>query len=152
MQHRETSDGFLVEHDRGSARFQRLAEGVSLTTYVGLARASDIPPFRAAIDEWIRAGLRVAMFVDASALDAYETEFRREWTSWLAANRAHLETTHMLFRSRIVELGVGIVNSLIGGVIIPHSRRAEFEQAIWLACRRAASRSELPDDRPGRTA
>lgn len=127
----------MVEHDRGSARFQRLAEGVSLTTYVGLARARDIPPFRAEIEAWIRAGHRLAMFVDASALDAYETEFRREWTSWIAANRANLEPTHMLFRSRIIELGVGIVNSLLGGVIVPHSRRGEFDQAIWLACRRA---------------
>jgi len=137
---RETrADGFILRTQHGSAEVRRLARGILGVRYEGLATDEMGSEVRAALREWVDANVRITLFVDASGLRAYEPAYRKGWTEWLSQQKRQLDGVHILFRSKLVELGIGIVNALIGGVISAYSDPALFERTQRLAVSRAAA-------------
>jgi hypothetical protein len=128
----------ILTGPRGRAEADFSTPGVAVIRYVGLAMGEFTGPLQARLDAWLKEGRRVTLFVDAVALEAYETPFRKLWAGWMRDHRDALDGVHILFRSKIVEMGISIVNPLIGGLIRPWSDSAAFANAIADARRSVA--------------
>jgi len=53
------------------------------------------------------------------------------WADWVEQNRAQLTTTHMLIRSRMMDMAISVLVMIIGSDMIrTHSRLASFEALV----------------------
>ena len=130
LEREETELGFVQMERRGRAFLERPAPRVRLVRYEGIISGGVVPALIEELETAIAAHGSVHLFVDAEELASYNTEFRRAWTAWLGANRDHLDSVHLLFRSRVVQMGVNVVNPLIGNYLTPHSDRRKFEAEL----------------------
>lgn len=122
-------DGFEQRARLGSVRMREPAPGVFETTYVGAALGAFVDEGKRRCDARLAEGRRITMFIDASKLASYETEFRTRWGKFLEEHKASIDGVHILFSSKLVYMGIVIVNGLTGGSIVPYSDRAAFERA-----------------------
>ena len=101
-----------------------------MVTYQGIATEQVISDIAALLDEEIRKNAPITFFIDAANLTSYSTEFRKGWTVWLKANRPQITHVHMLVKSKLVEMGINIVNPLVGNYLIGHSNEQAFNDAL----------------------
>lgn len=139
-----TQDVFVLATPRGRAEVDLRLPGLAEIRYIGLATGAFPREIQPHLDRWVAAGKRITLFVDAAELKSYETEFRSLWATWMKTNRARLDGVHILFRSKLVEMGISIVNPFVGGFIVPWSDRAGFEAALHKARDAARPRSARP--------
>jgi hypothetical protein len=123
-------DVFVLETPRGRAEVDLRRPGLAEIRYAGLATGHFPRELQPRLDRWIAAGKRVSLFIDAVDLKSYDTEFRSLWAAWMRTNRAQIDSVHILFKSKLVEMGIAIVNPFVGGFIEPWSDRAGFEAAL----------------------
>lgn len=109
---------------------RRRAPGVVLVSYEGMATEEVVPEIAAFLEDEIARAGKIRFFVDAGDLITYTTEYRKAWTVWLKAHRSDLGEVQMLVRSRIVRMGINVVNPLVGNFLIAYSERGEFESAL----------------------
>ena len=128
-------EGFDLTARHGSLAFRALTAGASASTqevahleYRGLAISEFTAPVHEVLNGWVTERKRVHLLVDASRLESYETQFRKNWLNWFRANEASLGEVHILFRSRLVQMGISLVNAAIGGQITPHSDPEAFRR------------------------
>jgi hypothetical protein len=56
---------------------------------------------------------------------------REWWAEWVKQNRPQLTATHMLIRSRMMDMAISVLVMVIGSEMIrTHSTRSTFEAAI----------------------
>lgn len=144
LEERKVEDGVIYATDRGQVLLRIPLPGVVLATYEGVAAEAFVPKITATLDQWIADGRRVTIGVDTLELSSYETGYRKGWTQWMGDNRPHIQGVHILFRSRLVQMGITIVNSLIGGVITAYTDRAKFDTAVALAVHGQEQASAAP--------
>jgi hypothetical protein len=119
-----------IEGPRGSADVDLRTPGLAEIRYVGIATRDLAAAIHRKLDAWIAAGKTVTIYIDASDLKSYETAFRTLWTDWFRTNRASLAAVNILFQSKIIEMGIGIANSFIGGFLVPWSDKRGFEASL----------------------
>lgn len=86
-------------------------------------------PLRRACDHAVSRG-PAWFFNDWELLEHYTTRGRLEITQWALRHRARIVESHVLVRSRLVAMGVGVANLALGGIYRTHRRRIDFEQAL----------------------
>jgi hypothetical protein len=123
-------DVFVLETSRGRAEIDLRLPGLAEIRYAGLATADFPREIQPRLDRWFAAGKRISLFIDAAELKSYDTEFRALWADWMRANKERIDAVHILFKSKLVEMGIAIVNPLVGGFIVPWSDSAGFETAV----------------------
>lgn len=133
----DDADGFTLTSDHGSARLRMEAPGVVVISYRGVIGGDVVPDLQTRVDEVIRTHGKIWFFVDAAELTSYHTAFRKLWTVWLKDNRPNMHELHLLIRSRIVQMGVNLVNPLIGNYIVGHSQEQPFRDRIQRAVEQA---------------
>ena len=110
---------------RGKAILDTTNKKVVRITYVGVAHGEFVPVLG---EELSKVGRHpITMILDASEMATYETSFRKGWVEWLEAHEP--ERVLILFRSRIVSMGVAMTNAVIRGNMEPYSNRDDFEAA-----------------------
>jgi hypothetical protein len=129
----EQENGFTCTWRLGRMVYAERTPGVFEIIYEGAALGAYCEPAIARCDARIKDGHSIQMFIDASKLSTYESEFRTRWGEWLRDNKRYLDGVHILFASKLIYMGIVIVNGITGGVIIPYSDRASFERARDLA-------------------
>ena len=77
----------------------------------------------------IREDGRLVAFHDWERAESYDTEARLLLTRWGASIARDVEVVHILFRSKLVAMGVSVAALVLGGMIHPHTTRASFEAA-----------------------
>lgn len=135
MEHR---DGFDLVLATGTAKIRRLAPGVVRLTYAGVVSGEVVEPLRDLLDAEIAACGQLWFFIDAAELESYHPEFRKLWTAWLKVNKPNLHALHLLIRSRIVWMGLKIVNPLVGNYLVGHANDKTFEAELQAALAAAA--------------
>ena len=133
----EKPDGFDLQLRKSSVSLRELAPGVFSVRYQGVGHADFVPQLQRALDARIRKGLVVALCVDASELQGYESDFRRLWTTWFTAQRGNYHQVPILFRSELVKMGINLVNPLIGNKILALTERAKYDEVVQKAVVRA---------------
>ena len=136
-----TNDGFLLTSRHGRARYSQVNPNVVLVTHEGLGLTGFALPVLLQVERLLSEEGPVSLFVDAEQMASYEADFRRHWSVWLRAHRRRLKSVHFLVRTRVVETGVNLINSSIGGMIQTYRNREAFEAAL---ARRTSGHSDLP--------
>jgi hypothetical protein len=136
-----TQDVFALETPRGRAEVDLRLPGLAEIRYIGLGTGDFPREIQPHLDRWVAAGKRISLFIDAAELISYETQFRSLWATWMRANRAQIDAVHILFKSKLVEMGISLVNPFVGGFIVPWSDRAGYEVALRKARDDARPRS-----------
>lgn len=86
-------------------------------------------------DALIAATGSIHIFHDFSEVSGYRAEARRVLVDWGVQNPDAIECTHVLFRSKIVAMGVGMATRLLGEQLTGYSKYAEFDAARAAAAR-----------------
>ena len=78
----------------------------------------------------------IQIFHDFSEVSGYRAEARRVLVDWGVQNPDAIECTHVLFRSKVVAMGVGMATRLLGEQLTGYSKYQEFNAARAAASRR----------------
>ncbi len=90
-----------------------------------------ITPFvRKHVDPLIAQGRRPHVFLDALAVEGYESAARETMVAWVKQHRDKLASLHVLFRSKLVAMGVAVANVALGGMVTGHSDERAFYRAV----------------------
>jgi len=87
-------------------------------------------------DGLLRSSPAIQIFHDFSEVTGYRSEARRRLVAWGVDKATCIEATHVLFRSKLVAMGVSMATALLRNQVIGYPNRLEFE-----AARRDAVRS-----------
>ncbi|UJR79528.1 hypothetical protein [Sandaracinus amylolyticus] len=146
MQRESLARGFRITTKVGALTLEHEAPGVALLRVERAATGETMVPVFEALEPVIARHGSIVVFIDGEALESYDTDCRRRWTSWLSEHRGKV-VVHVLVRSRLLQMGVNLVNPLIGGFIVSHSERSSFEAELRKA--RVRSRDHSAASRTG---
>jgi hypothetical protein len=116
--------------DKGAVAYSFPQPDVVLARYSGVLSAAlytevvDIMARRLAVRPTLR------MFADLGEIADYDAGFREGWAGWFRTHRKSVGELHVLFRSRLVGIGLTIIGVATGGRILTYSDRAEFERMV----------------------
>ena len=137
MQRETLARGFRITTKIGTLTLEHEAPGVALMRVERAATGETMVPVFEALEPVIGKHGSLVVFIDAEALDSYDTDCRRRWTTWLDTHRGKVRV-HVLVRSRLLQMGVNLVNPLVGGFIDSHSERSSFESELRKSRARSA--------------
>ncbi len=116
--------------ERGTVYVTRVAAGCMLVTTVGYDDGQAGAQYFAALDEEIaRAGF-AHVFIDSRAQTGVSPEARDACATWVQNHGVKIRSNHLLFRSKLLELAVAVVNLMTRGPTKAHSNVAAFERLI----------------------
>jgi hypothetical protein len=78
----------------------------------------------------LRVEKSIAVFADASEMKSYSTGARVMLTAFTKDVLPRFRTIHFYVRSKIVSMGISVVNVALDGRIEAHQARARFDAAI----------------------
>lgn len=78
----------------------------------------------------------IEIFHDFSEVTGYRAAARRALVDWGVQNPGAIERTNVLFRSRVVAMGVSMATRLLRGRLTGYSNYPEFDAARSAAARR----------------
>lgn len=132
-----THDGAWFAGPAGRGRVTRLSQTTLRVDFEGHAYTEFFRVVHPIADQIIRNHGRVFFGIDAEGLRSYETKFRYAWTEWIKANLGAVDHVLVLYRSRVVQSGVVIVNAVTGTDLVELVReRDEFEDRLASAAAR----------------
>ncbi|MEZ4230007.1 MAG: hypothetical protein R3B89_12600 [Polyangiaceae bacterium] len=136
----DLDDGFALSSRGGDCQLFHLAPGLVKVSYRGLATRDFAEHVMQELEILLRRDSRLEVFIDAGALRSYQSDFRKVWTAWLLQHKAELDGVHILFQSRVVEMGINIANVVLGDFIRAYAKRPDFERRLedTLALKRTA--------------
>jgi hypothetical protein len=82
------------------------------------------------------------IFADLSMQTRIASETREKASAWAKAHRTHVEATHLLIRSKLVEMAFSVIGMLVSGRFKFYSNSNEFYTAL---------RAEVPDFKAARS-
>ena len=126
----EIEDGFGLRLRYGSAEVRRETHGVVRVRYDGGITSEVCDAVAAFVDAEIARAGKLAFFIDAEQMKSYDSGFRKRWTQWLSERRSSLTCVRLLVTSRVVQMGITIVNPLVGNNLEAHTDRQSFERAL----------------------
>jgi hypothetical protein len=78
-------------------------------------------------DHLIRAHGRITLLHDFWELTSFGSAFRVELVRWGQTNPNRFDAVRILTRSKIVNMGVAVMNQALGGIVTTYGMRAEFD-------------------------
>jgi|SRR5688572_20488266 hypothetical protein len=124
------SAGVGFETSRGRLGLWTPADGLVIARLVIHGEAAFAPPIIEAVDSRLARAERVRIFFDAEDLLRYDTELRTALTARFFADRARIESLHVLVGSRLVALGVNVANLALRGLVTSHYARTRYVDAL----------------------
>ncbi len=95
----------------------------------------------------LRAEKSIAIFADAADMKSYSTGARVMLTAFTKGVLPRFRAIHFYFRSKIVSMGISVVNVALDDRIEAHASRARFDAAIQLEVDRVLG-SKRPSIKP----
>jgi hypothetical protein len=143
----------LMPSARDSARIgfgevDVIAPGVIHARYVGKMRLEHLEPLLAAGNEVLANGHRLLVIIDADDVHAYETECRKVFQLWIREHAEQLDGVWVLFRSPLIKMGLGLINTFTNGAVRGFSDPGEFDAAVTEATERARTVGLRAAERP----
>lgn len=123
-----------------------LETGVVLVTGIGYNSGECAPLVTAELSRAIPATGKLTPFVNLSEQTGQASVAREWWADWAKQNRSRLTTTHMLVRSKMMDMAISVLVMLIGSEMVrTHSNRSTFEAAIAERVRGFRALPSYPD-------
>jgi hypothetical protein len=129
---RETlKDGTVLYLGRsGCAVFQRLAKGVLLITPVGEFDTLSPEHTMREFENEMEAAGSLSLYINLLERKTAASTTRKAWSEWARKNRDRIRS-HVLVRSKIVDMAISVIAMLAGGMPVrSYSNVAEFEASI----------------------
>jgi hypothetical protein len=121
-----TGMGFRLFGPHGSVTLTEVGEGVVFLDLEGIAYAAFCERLLSALEVSMEKAGGLTLFVDASRLRTYETEFRRLWTRWLQLHRDGFRAGVVLACTPMVRMWIDVVNVVTGGLLFAATTRGEL--------------------------
>jgi hypothetical protein len=118
---------------RGSVDYGFVRPNVVVGRYAGTPEEPLYLPVTQAMAEQLGHERALHVFADLENIEGYEPALRERWVAWFRAHRPAIASCHILFRSRLVAIGIGIIGVAIGGRVHTYGSRDEFEAALLRA-------------------
>jgi hypothetical protein len=93
------------------------------------------------LEEEIERCQPLKIFADLSTLTRVAGETREKASAWAKGRRTHVEATHLLVRSKLVEMAFSVIGMLVSGRFKIYSNGDEFYSVL---------RAEVPDFKAAR--
>jgi hypothetical protein len=111
--------------------FTRLAPRKILISGFGYNDGAVVRHVIGELEKELGGGNTVTIFVNLLEESGNSASTREAWATWAREHRSAIESTHILFRSRLMEMAISIVAMLVGGgTIKAYSNLREFEQSV----------------------
>jgi hypothetical protein len=128
-------DEATIEHHSGGTVLTWLRRPLLITRVTGRLTLVAARTIDNATRRLIQPGGRYLSFHDWEDLDDYDSDARRLLVEASARNRASIEQTHVLLRSRIIVAALDTARIFLKH-IVPHSSRSTFEAELHKALKR----------------
>jgi hypothetical protein len=116
-----------------------ITPGIIHVRMAGAIRPEHMEPLMRVGDEQIAKGYRVLLAIDADDVHGYKTEVRTVFQLWLRQNRNSVEKVWVLFRSPLVKMLIGLINTTTDGMVRSFSDPDEFDTQLSEAISKAKS-------------
>jgi len=73
---------------------------------------------------------RITVFSDSTGVIGYDTSARLKAADWMIKLSDRFSACHVLESSRMVAMGLAVMNMAVGGTMRAHSDRASFDDAL----------------------
>lgn len=130
----ETGDGLWVAGAAGRGRIAQLSTTVIRIDVEGHAYVEFAEAMTPLMDQLVTDQGRLYLAIDAEGMASYDARFRYLWTEWIKRNETALDDLVILFRSRVVQSVVVIINAVTGGELVEAcDDREAFEDRLAAA-------------------
>jgi hypothetical protein len=106
------------------------AASIVLARLQGYGAEAFAEPITEAFDRVLANSDSIRLFFDAESLENYDSTLRTSLTDRFVRDRKRLSELHVLVRSKIVSMGVSVANMALGGMVVSHTERSTFSDAI----------------------
>ncbi len=145
----ETADGLWVAASSGRGRLTRIGASVVRIDIDGHAYADFARIMTSAMDELALRQGALYIGIDAEGMESYDARFRYLWTEWIKANETRIDGLLILFRSRVVQSVVVIINAVTGEDLVEAcGDREQFEQRLATAAEAAGASAKADTHDP----
>lgn len=127
---------FAGESERGSWEAFSPARGVAVLRIEGHMVRSDAVSFFGALDRIIGKQHGIDMFDDFELFTRYDPGVREVYAEWNVERGPQIGISHVLVRSKIVAMGLSVVNIAQRRRMDTYANRARFEAALSAAVAR----------------
>ncbi len=124
-----TDNGYRLMGKRGTVDVSLPSSGTALLEFHGMAGAD----FALELQEYLSSTFgeqTFQLFVDASDLQSYETQFRKSWVNWLKHRKQQVTSVHVLFKSKLVEMAIGLASAVLGDTLESYSQATRFRAKL----------------------
>jgi hypothetical protein len=128
------------EKQIGALRFDWTRNGAIIKTLVGHGHIAYLPAYLRISNAALAHTGRFIYFTDYWNATNYDSQLRIEFTEWLTKNHAKDDGCHTLVRSKMISMGVAVMNATLGGSQTHYTTRMEFEREV--------AKHGLPGKRP----
>lgn len=138
----QSRDGVWVAGAAGRGRVSLIGGTVVRIDVDGHAYEEFAEPLLAPLDHLVETFGRVYLGIDAEGMNSFDARFRYLWTEWIKRNQFALDGVLVLFRSRVVESAVVVINAVTGGEQVEAcDDRESFEERLAEAVLRSRGAS-----------
>jgi hypothetical protein len=126
----EGPEGQTIEGPNAVAFLSRPTPNVLHLMMRGRIGAEHAERIVVAFEQALCAGEPVHLFADMGDLEDYHSTLRIKVVEVFKRRRACVLSVHAFSKSRIVGMGIAVVNLAIGGIVQHHATRAAFDAAL----------------------
>ena len=116
--------------DRGTLTISAPRPGIVLQRFEGYARVPMADAIIERLDVEIAAHETIYVFDDWFEAVGYDSEVRLKLTEWTRRHASDVRETHVLFRSKLIAMGLSVASLALGRQIHTYARRIDFEKAL----------------------
>lgn len=113
----------------GAMRNDWVRGGIMRGILRGHGHAEFAAPLVRRWDALLKSDGKVTIFGDFWEMTTYDSGFRVETSGWLVKHRNDLAAVHVVTQSKLVSMGIAVVNLALGGIYTVHTSYADFERA-----------------------
>ncbi len=114
----------------GALRFDWTRNGAIIKTLVGHGHLAYLPAYLRISNAALAHTGRFIYFTDYWEATTYDSQLRVEFTDWLAKHQTKDDGCHTLVRSKLISMGVAVMNATLGGGQTHYKSRTEFERVV----------------------
>jgi hypothetical protein len=114
----------------GAVTVTHPAPDVILFEVVGVLDSRCVDEIVAATDQAIQSAGAIHVFHDWSEMTNYESHTRKRLTDYVEAVKSKLLSSHILFRSRIVAMGVSVANLVLNQRLSTYTDKEKFTASM----------------------
>ena len=118
------------ENHVGTLRLDWTRTGVAVATVMGHGHGVYAASIFKRFDMTLGYTGRIIVMGDFREMTAYDPAFRTQSADWFLKHRDKIDVLHVVTQSKLVQMGVTVVNIVLTGLVKLSTNRAEFDAQV----------------------